>query len=466
MAIDIGLVKATIKSLGGSYDDLPANDATALAQRLIEVCAAFNGGSGSSGGGLPTGGSPNQMLVTDSTGAAGWEDKLCWVTGKEVIVLPETVMTLADGYYVGTVPTESDITLGEVYTITYNGVAYQCEAQAVEGYAFGNLGAMVEGFDVTSDPFILLVYPPEMAESLGGVSSMLFPLDGATDITISVQGAVKTVKTIDEQYMPGYVFGYIPYTGRVFMREKTFSTASGSAMIPVYNSPLLNGQVYTVTYNGTEYTVTARMNDNGNAIIIGKFDGEGDEPFAMTYVPDGLTGEDGNTYQGMLLVYDSAESCTVSIIGSGEETIKVPASLLEDTATPLIVRVDRSSYQSTTISSVSHTYDEIKQAYKAGRTIFCWLVTGDSNTHDFLLPLIKYSSYGACFIFQSSLWGEHENYRLTISSSANTLEEMTGPTFNTVEITRTGSGLVMTSPSGTRYQLAVADDGTLTTTAL
>ena len=461
MATETDFLRQAIIALGGSCDDLADNLESTLYKKLIELCAS-GGGGGSS---LPTGGSPNQMLVTDSTGTAGWEDRICYAESGMMDIFPESAWTITDGEAVAMVAPAADIVTGQKYIVTINGEELEREAVEISMngmtvQALGNAGALDETAPTTDDMFVIIVVPG----SMDGMYAAAQYVDGTQITSLSIRGEAEIVKKIDKKYIPGYTFGDFPFSDRVFLPETTYDMAESYVWIYRTEYPLVAGYECTVNYNGVEYNLQAR-DYNGN-VALGRVDGATDEPFGVLYWPEGGYTDEMGTYYVTLYVWDGATSATVSITGKGTEIVKVPGRLIEDTAVPLIVSVVRGSYLNTTINSVSHTYDEIKQAYAAGRAIFCWLVTGDGNTRDYLLPLIEYSSIGAFFVFQTSLWGDFENYKITITESTNTLEEMAGPTFNTVEITRTGSGLVMTSPSGTRYQLAVADDGTLTTTAL
>ena len=85
---------------------------------------------------------------------------------------------------------------GETYTITYNGVTYECIAQVVgDNVVVGNVGAMIEGGTDTGEPFVAL--NDEATSSVG-----LVPLDGSTAVEVFVVGSVTTIKTIDPDVLP------------------------------------------------------------------------------------------------------------------------------------------------------------------------------------------------------------------------------------------------------------------------
>ena len=415
------------------------------------VSNALWGGTG--GGGLPTGGEPHQMLVTDKDGTATWQELLCYAEQEKVTVLPETVLTEAEGTFMGDTPLERDIVVGDVYTITYNGVDYQCTAYAVDGYAFGNLGALGGGLPVSNAPFVLLLFPPEWAAEVGA-SAMLIVLDGASDVTISVSTTREVVKKLDAKYAPGEPFGDFPYADRVFLRETTFENPSSAGTSVVLDNPLVNGQTYTITCDGVEYTSTARIDSNNGYIAVGQWMNEDDCPVGLLAKP----GSSG----GMLMAWESPETLTISIVGSGTETIKISGKYIDKYNEPYIVtaHIDGNRGASTfTLESVEQTYEEIEIAHEVEkRPVFCMLVNSDSNGSSFLLPLVEKSI--SAFVFAQTTWpGQHggiPNLKLTITDDENTLETVT-PSFG---------DLITYSPSGTAYKITVSDDGTLSATAL
>lgn len=206
MATKIEVLKATILSLGGSFDDIDATDEAALSKRLIEVCGKIqNPGGGSGGSGLPTGGEPYQQLVTDGEGKAVWEERLAY-DGGSVEILPETVLQgedddgdgVNDSFYL-TQPLNETLVIGETYTVIYNGAAYDCVMTEIDGeQGMGNIGFAM-GTGDTGEPFVV-VFVNDADTNAAGIYGMLLPLDGATAVTLSItKGAVHT---IDEKWLP------------------------------------------------------------------------------------------------------------------------------------------------------------------------------------------------------------------------------------------------------------------------
>lgn len=96
------------------------------------------------------------------------------------------------------------VTTGEEYTVKWNGTEYTCVCGDVELDStmcqyLGNTSAM-EGDD-TGEPFFVLVIPSEV-EAAAGCTAQIFPMDGSTELTISITGTVETVHQIPVKYIP------------------------------------------------------------------------------------------------------------------------------------------------------------------------------------------------------------------------------------------------------------------------
>lgn len=163
-------------------------------------------GTGGTGGGLPAGEAPHQMLVTDADGAAKWEDKLCYTETLQMEVFPETELTYVEdaNLFALTTPLTNQPVWGVNHTIVYNGTAYECFPETLEGYncAFGNVGFLVDGtYDYDKPPFILVFPSPEDAGA-EGLWAAFFGIEGEPTATVSVSVNGEHVKQIDEKYIP------------------------------------------------------------------------------------------------------------------------------------------------------------------------------------------------------------------------------------------------------------------------
>lgn len=121
-----------------------------------------------------------------------------WVELTPVGGLPETTVDTSEGQ--GIINTQADVPVGGIYTVTYNGVAYECEAQDTGGMALLGDGTTM-GLLSNGEPFLLMVLSAEEAAE-SGMSGVVMPLDGSTSATIKVEGYKKTVHKIDDEFLP------------------------------------------------------------------------------------------------------------------------------------------------------------------------------------------------------------------------------------------------------------------------
>lgn len=404
------------------------------------------------------------MLITDKDGNAGWEDKLCWAEEGLQTFVPDTAFIQAsdDGSWVMPGKPNAIPPDGAVCTLILNGVEHTCKAVQtdMEGIPVVMVGnsAVLGGVD-TGETFCMVFIADEATAESMGYHCMGADLTGsATSFVVKLTAMVETVKKIDEKYVPGYICGNFPFENREFLPALTFDTTSGSAKVPAFAYPIVVGNNYTVTYNGTAYEMQA-VESYGNVVL-----GSEDDPIEITYFPNGYWDSDTLIYGG-IRVKDGATSAKVSIIGSGVEVRKIPGNYVQDA--PLVVTVAVKGEGLGEIELVSHSYDMIRSAYKDGRPIFCRLVTSFDNTRDYFFPLTEYSSYDNSFNFENVLWsgsnlGSHVHIK--IAQDGNAVKWGT-PTLQDMKIDADG-GLVLRSFSGKEFKITVSDDGTLTATAL
>lgn len=113
-------------------------------------------------------------------------------------VLAESVIALEDGQAMISAFTKTP-TIGNVYTVNWNGTAYTCTAfefddGGVSMIALGNGAAF--GREDTGEPFSILAVPEDTIES-AGVAGMIMALDGT--VTLSITG--EAVHTIPEKFL-------------------------------------------------------------------------------------------------------------------------------------------------------------------------------------------------------------------------------------------------------------------------
>ena len=290
---------------------------------------------GGEGGGLPEGGEPHQMLVTDGEGNAKWDERTHWKEEGLVDVLPEVHVEYNEdaGQFIIFEPFAMPIEVGKSYVVTYNGEEYTCVAkefdmQGIPLVAVGNMGLL--GGEETAEPFGLLVIPDEMSAAPGGASAMMGVNDGSTEVTIQIQHEGVVYHKLSPEFLP------IPLTSDAeILPETTAEGVDGTLVITnPFASKIVVGKTYTVTYNGTDYTCRAfelPMDEEGTvtttavgnqAALGGEDTGE---PFIIAYIPPEMVEMIGG--YGMVTDMTGASSATIKILGEGD--VKIDNSALD-----------------------------------------------------------------------------------------------------------------------------------------
>ncbi len=114
-------------------------------------------------------------------------------------VLAESVIALEDGQAMISAFTKIP-TIGNVYTVNWNGTAYTCTAfevnNGVSMIALGNGAAF--GREDTGEPFAILAVPEDTIEAAGS-AGMIMALDGTESVTLSITG--ETVHVIPKKFL-------------------------------------------------------------------------------------------------------------------------------------------------------------------------------------------------------------------------------------------------------------------------
>ena len=142
-----------------------------------------------SGGGLPSGGTPYQQLVTDGNGKTKWEDRLAYETDPVLTeILPEQNFTGTKQMLTG----GSKLSIGQTYTVKFDNTEYECICVDLDGIlAIGNAAIVGMGSD-TGEPCIL---------GYNGEQLYIYVSDETSTHTVSVSGFASTIKKIDEKFL-------------------------------------------------------------------------------------------------------------------------------------------------------------------------------------------------------------------------------------------------------------------------
>lgn len=86
------------------------------------------------------------------------------------------------------------VTVGEEYTVKWNGVDHTCTCVTVDGSAsiLGNM--VIDGGEDTGEPFCIITYSDQ------GMSALV-PLDGSEQVAVSISGSLVDVHELDEKYI-------------------------------------------------------------------------------------------------------------------------------------------------------------------------------------------------------------------------------------------------------------------------
>jgi hypothetical protein len=211
---------------------------------------------------------------------------LPYTEGGIVEILPETTLT-PDTNYAITQPVK--LTMGEHYTVNWNGVDYLSTATEIEGVpTLINDGANLETGEGLVFVIILADFELEPGSGMYGMISTGY--GDAEAVTISVKGQGEVIHPLDGKYLPEGV----PYSEGVkvveILPETEVAVPSSGGLIS--SDVILDaGANYRIKYNGVDYDLTgvdlgelgAGTVAVGN-LMMGGFPDTG-EPFILLYNP-------------------------------------------------------------------------------------------------------------------------------------------------------------------------------------
>lgn len=219
----------------------PVSREEILLKRLVEAEAGEGGGSG-----LPAGAKPNQYVVTDGEGKAGWEDKLCWSETAVKEWLAETSFTFEtdDGYTEFEMPA---LTIGKKYTVKLNGVGYDLECFDDNGTP--TIGAPYG--DWSSYPFAICTYED--------VAILAVQKAGTYTVSVSCEG--ETIHKLSGKYVEG--MGWSETHLQPLVKNLAYTTEEFDDDCSIYrdngnNVTFEPNTQYRVEYDGEIYTCITR----------------------------------------------------------------------------------------------------------------------------------------------------------------------------------------------------------------
>ena len=238
------------------------------------------------------------------------------------------------------------------------------------------------------DPFTYDDFTPEQLEQLKGPKGDPCPTYTAgTNITISADNVISATggggsipKPLTYDYMPeGYPRKSVQTTTLMEEQQVAFKSNKGVYMAQITNAfEVVEGQTYTVNWDGTEYECVGVISDSmtllGNLSIMGMGDDTG-EPF--------LYGYDREQAVSMFVTHDTSASHTISVKTTGEIFTPMAEEFLPATA---FITYDLS----TDTYSSDITNDELRARLLDGKQIV--LYTTDGNEYLYLTRWKKVSS--------------------------------------------------------------------------
>ena len=193
------------------------------------------------------------------------------------------VLNEYEGVYMAPATNAFEIVEGQTYTVSWDGTEYECVGIVVKSNsALGNPSITGESSD-TGEPFLYMYSTKQHAGMFG-------TLDTAASHTISVKTTVETITPMTFDYMPdGYPTKRVQTTTPMEEQEVAFTLSEEEAlyMAQFTNAfEIVDGQTYTVNWDGTEYICVPSLADIGliigNLSIAGMGDDTG-EPFVYVY---------------------------------------------------------------------------------------------------------------------------------------------------------------------------------------
>lgn len=129
-------------------------------------------------------------------------------TFEDTLILPACQPAFIEDEQCFMLPDPISVPAGTVCTVNWNGTDYVTVAHDVSNYtgtssvAMGSLDLAWPdgGFTGNGEPFVIVAFDPSVAAELG-VGALILPVDGATELTVSISGNVETVTPIPEKYL-------------------------------------------------------------------------------------------------------------------------------------------------------------------------------------------------------------------------------------------------------------------------
>lgn len=196
-----------------------------------------------------------EVIPGGSGGASSWED--LGSTFEQGVLLAETnPMFVEDEGTFYLMDAVKPMVAGEEYSVNWNSTEYSCicedyiEEDTHAGWMLGNT-SMLGGMQENELPFLIIVPNELMVEILGGITGMIVPLDGTTELTISITGEVEVIHPMPAKYLP-------ELKGQ---KQIIIDIDNQTASIPFETA-------WAMSVNELQATITLRYNSIESAVMV------------------------------------------------------------------------------------------------------------------------------------------------------------------------------------------------------
>ena len=243
----------------------------------------------------------------------------------ETVFVEESTVSFVgnNGLYHAEFPSTFEATIGETYTVSWDGTVYECTCAFADGdLTIGNLSIIGAASD-TGEPFLIGMF--------NGEKIVIITADTSASHTFSISGTVTPVVKIDKKYLVQPDWNQNDETAADFVKNRPFYSETGNVTIEnAIGAILLErfpvfavGDTVTVNVDGVEHSLVA-------------YDDEGCTTIGDTYSSiDSGEGQLGwqIVVAGDEVLFGSPEPHTVSYLGIDYHH-KIDEKYLPDTLLP------------------------------------------------------------------------------------------------------------------------------------
>lgn len=227
----------------------------------------------------------------------------------------------------------------ETYIINWNGTEYACTA--IDSAVAGEPGGVILG-DIytmsggqvgsasTGEPFAMAVQANTMF--------MAVPLDGSTELTLSIKQDTTTIHHIDPKFIKDMYYEESGDTEILSNDQIVRIDDDGDGTVDGIGLPidleLVAGDTYIINYNGTDYTCVGQDASalvGAPCVCLGDLSSEGlagnGEPFAIMWCPTMLS---ANGVSGQVMPVDGVVPESLSIKSTAATIHHIPSKYIKD----------------------------------------------------------------------------------------------------------------------------------------